>query len=255
MWRADAVDLVDRFTRAKAGQGSESFPPWRIGYMAGLSDVKETVAGYEATMQRTAPNNSVERVSIPVGRPPAGTLLDRLCWHFEQDVARYSEYERDVDDPWWLLPAKTLLVDPVTATLLAGAGIDEIGLRQRVVDNEHVATRRDLAVRLDARLGVHSFTASFHMNEMRAVYRLPESKAQWRKGVLEVEGHHVPETLKAAARGRPLRDLVSHPLLDHHEDLLVTSVTETAGKLRIRTTATSPEGMRAVPPRHKEVTR
>jgi hypothetical protein len=48
---------------------------------------------------------------------------------------------------------------------------------------------------------------------------------------------------------------VSHPLLDHHEDLLVTSVTETAGKLRIRTTATSPEGMRAVPPRHKEVTR
>lgn len=252
MWRADAVDLVDRFTKAKAGQGSSSFPPWRIGYMAGLSDVKETTTGYEATMQRTAPNISVERVSIPVGKAPTGALLDRLCWHFEQDVARYSEYERDMDDPWWLLPAKPLLVDPVMATLLGDAGIDEIALRQRVVDNEHLATRRDLTVRLDARLGVHSFTASFRMNEMRAVYRLPESKAQWRKGVIEIDDHHVPETLKAAARGRPVRDLVSHPLLDMHEDLIVTSVTETDGKVRIATSATSPEGMRAVPPRNKE---
>lgn len=254
MWKADAIDLVERFTRAKAGEGTSGFPPWRVGYMAGLSDVKDTVAGYEATMQRTAPNITVERLSIPVGKAPAGTLLDRLCWHFEQDVARYSEYERDEDDPWWRLPAKALLVDPVTAALLGRAGIDETALRHRIVDNEHLATRSEITVRLDARLGVHSFAASFRMNEIRTVYRLPESPARWRKGVLEIEGHHVPETVKTAARGRPLRDVVTHPLLDEHDDLLVTSITEKEGVLRIATSAASPEGMRAVPPRTREGT-
>ena len=250
MWKTDAIELVERFQAHARGEGSESFPPWRIGYMAGLAEVEEKPDRFEATIHRTCPSIVRQRASIPKAGKPSAALIDLLCWHMDQDVRRYDREDDDRDGMWHRLPEGPLLIDPLLRVLLEDAGTTAEQLMWRLADEEGFGVRRKVATSLGRNSSIGRMEIVMRMNEMHARFDLPGTDVTWSRGCLMVDLAHLPETTLVAARGRPLRDLVRHDVVDRATDVLITGTSQNNDGTRTLTTqAARAEGMVAGPQR------
>lgn len=244
IWREDAMRLVTEFQDWKAGRGRESFPPWRIGYMHGLSDVVDDQDAFVATTARTKPHGPAERVRIPHVGKPSARLIDLLCWHMDQDVRWSQEWDGPrSDEVEHRLPLGDFLYDPVTAHLMREAGLDGMGLAYRIADSEDFGRKREVPARLPGATGAKF---SMRMNEVHASFDLPGTEARWSSGCLTLKLPDLPETMLVRARGRTLSDLVLHPALGSPE-LIVTAITPTtSGRHVLTTKAATAAGMEGV---------
>lgn len=251
-WRSDAIALVKEFQACHRGEGRESFPPWRVGYMAGLSEVNEAGAAYYLMKgHRTEPHQMHQDIVIPKEGTPSTGLLDLLCWHYDQDVRRFELDHVDHLDLWHRLPSGPLLVDPLMHVALLDAGLDECEFAHRIRDADGFGTKKVVTARMGRGSGVATADIKMRYNEIHARFELPDSGgAVWSRGHLTVNATDMPETVLTAARGRPLSDIVHHEMIDRAVEMRVTAITQTAiGKYTIMTDRARADGMMGLPQR------
>lgn len=247
-WRDDAVRLVEDMQRWARGEGSDSFPPWRIGYMSGLSEVKRQPDGsFTARTHRREPNKPYGEIVIPDKGRPGAALLDIICWHLDQDVRRYELDPEDPDDTWHRLPSGPLLVDPMFRTAMDDAGMDEMALCRRMVDADGFGTKREISTSMGPKATVSWPILNIRMNEVHAKFDLPGIEgATWSRGHLRIRLDDLPHTVAIAARGRALAEVVDHDMIRRSGNIMVTAITHRAdGTYTIATDAARAEGMTA----------
>lgn len=247
LWSRDALGLVEEFQACARGEGRESFPPWRVGYMAGLDHVQEAGSeSYIMRMHRIAPHQEYQKVVIPKAGKASAGLIDLLCWHYDQDVRRFELDHVDHTDLWFRFPSGRMLVDPLTQVALEDAAVDEDMLARRIRDADGFGTKKVVAVRIGRE--VERAETTVRTNEIHARFTLPGTDSIWSRGHLTIGMTDIPETVMAAARGRPLSDLVQHDMITRASPMRITAITRTAdGKYTIATEAARADGMVAAP--------
>lgn len=245
-WQATAVSLVEEFQAHGRGEGNDSFPPWRIGYMAGLQDVVELPECYTMSMHRVQPHQKRQTVVMQKAGRPSRALVDLLAWHYDQDVRRYELDHVDHLDMWFRLPCGRLLVDPLMRVAMEEAGMDETSLAYLIRDAEGFGTKAKVEIRMP---GIGTAEITVRHNEIHARFELPGTTgAMWSNGHLTLDIDAMPETLAAASRGRPLNTLVSHPMIDRAQGIAIAAVTRNAqGRYIIATDSARGDGMVATP--------
>lgn len=239
-WGQDALQLVADLRRAARGQGGE---PWRIAYLAGAKVEAIRSSSTFLLLTTGVRPGCTEHIRIDPEADGVGQAdIDAIAWHMDQDARRgdLEDGERD-----WL-PAGPLLVDPLFAALLGKAGMDEEALRWRIeaaVEGDGARGRRATMVPMPAGLGTTRVGITIRMNEVGAEFHLPcTTRATWKSGFLVVERDQgpMPETVLLGMRGRPLAEIVDHPLATDAPAIRVTGAVDGAGRLGITTDARSP---------------
>lgn len=249
LWGGDALRLVEDLQRYAQGEGRESFPPWRIGYMSGLRDVKDRGSdGYSARIHRQEPHRDCE-ILIPKQGRPGSALLDKLAWHLDQDVRRYELDDCDLTDPWHRLPSGPLLVDPLFATALSDAHVDERRLCALIADARDFGIRRVVEISLGERTTISWPNVAIRMNEVHVRFKLPGTlTTYWSNGHLVVDVQDIPETIAVSAKGRMLSELVEHEMIARSAPITVAAITRAPdGTYSIATDAARGDGMVGVP--------
>lgn len=247
-WGDDARQLVADLRRAARGEGGE---PWRIAYLAGARI--EPVKSEKLIMLRTAgiKPGTTNLLMIGLGTDTVSQQdVDAIAWHMDQDARRGDE---DPDERE-RLPAGTLLVDPLFATLLGQAGVDERSLRcqlESTLETIEMRRRRATPLRMPYGFGTPWVQVVFNMNEIRAEFDMPgTSRATWKSGYLDIERGNdpLPETMLLGMRGRALADIVDHPLVRQTPGIRITGAVNANGRLGLTTDARSPVHLQAIAP-------
>lgn len=247
-WKGDALAIIEEFQAHARGEGRESFPPWRIGYMAGLSNVREAGSEYFLMrMHRRAPHHMEDEVVIPKQGRPSQALIDLLCWHIDQDVRRHELDHVDHLDLWHRLPSGPLLIDPLLHVVMEEAGMDEDSLCCRIRDADGFGTKKSVNVRI----GATAVELTIRYNEVHARFEIPRSNAAWNRGHLVFKADDLPLTVMAAAKGRRLDEFVEHEIFRSAREMHIASIVHTDGKCTIRTNSAHAEGMMPMPQRKR----
>lgn len=237
MWGTDALRFAeDMRASTRGGFG----PPWRTAYVAGFRLVEESDETFTIEGARTSPHR---KTTFPIGKRAErlpSHVIDLVCWTHDQEVARMVETENG-DDPC-PLPAGPLLVDRVTAALLATGDVGEWDLRG-AIDEEEAKTSQRVHASLRLPQGRLAMKVGFHMNALQPSYDLPGG-GSWNCGRLTLALPALPETIKIAARGRRVADLVHHAIAMMAPDLHISGIMQAPdGTATIMTDAMTPERM------------